>query len=198
MWHLLGSILLPVCLTSGFNGVRLLECANPPSRLTSKTETTEAKGTISLMEPGHKVSDATPLDWTLGDWKGHRTDSKSGTAFPITIQVHSVLGGSGITEEMEVVHGSDVYRAFTITAFEKDRKLWMMHYLNQPTGESIPMEGTIESKSSTWMSINPNRARESKLVYEHFGKAGWKRTQYVSEDAGKTWFTVFTDVLERS
>lgn len=189
----IGYLLLPGYLSTNLCHAQTVAFVDLGTKLSNNFEPGKAAGNLSPMG-----SETTPLDWTLGDWNGHRKDGISGAEYPITIRVHSVLGGAGITEEMEVVHGTDTYRAFSITAFEKSRSCWVMHYLNKPTGESIPMEGVIEGTSITWKSVNPMRIRESKLVYEHNGKADWKRTQYMSEDAGKTWIVVFTDTLARS
>jgi len=136
-------------------------------------------------------------NWPIGSWSGTRTDGKSEARFPISIKVRKTLGGKAVTEEMEVIHGGGLYRAFAITTFEVESQRWIMQYVNDATGKFVPMEGAIDGDTSTWRSIAEKRTREAKLVYERPCPAEWRRTQYASDDGGATWFVIFTDELLR-
>lgn len=137
------------------------------------------------------------LAWTTGDWQGIRTDPKTGTTYPITIRVRPILASAGTTEEMEVYHGANVYRAFAITAFDSKRQQWVMQYVNNVDGRSVPMQGEFDGETITWRAIDPDRTRESKLVFERRGHDECCRTQFASGDGGSSWFVIFTDDLHK-
>src|SRR5256885_7809409 len=51
------------------------------------------------------------------------------------------------------------------------------------------------SDLSTWESSSA--AHGSRFISERLDPNHWRRTQFISEDAGKTWKLLFTDDLER-
>jgi beta-lactamase class D len=72
--------------------------------------------TLALLPPvstiGQETAIATraetvPHVWTLGSWSGIRRDGSDGSEGPIQVRVRSILGGAGVSEELEVTHGGD-------------------------------------------------------------------------------------------
>jgi hypothetical protein len=59
------------------------------------------------------------------------------------------------------------------------------------------LQGKLEGNRSTWESIAPDKSHGSRFLSEQLDATHWRRTQFVSEDGGKTWKVLFADELER-
>jgi hypothetical protein len=139
------------------------------------------------------------LDWTVGQWTGVRRDGADGSEAPMTMRVAAILGGGGLIRELEVRHGSGVYRGLSVVAFEREAARWVEQYVNDVHGRFVRLEGELGDGGarSVWRVVAPERRRESRLVSERLGADRWRRTQSVSEDGGTTWRVLWIDELER-
>jgi hypothetical protein len=72
-----------------------------------------------------------------------------------------------------------------------------MIYANSTRPTIGRLQGELESNRSTWESITADLSHGSRFVSEQLDANHWRRTQFVSEDGGKTWKVLFTDELER-
>jgi hypothetical protein len=140
---------------------------------------------------------AGPCPWTVGEWRGTRTDAARGEPEPMAVRVRPVLGGAGRIEELEVVHGGGVYRGLHVLVLDVERGRWVSHYANDVKGRFVPLEGSALGEGFVWLSAAPGRTRESRLVYERPAGERWRRRQEVSQDGGASWRVLFTDELER-
>lgn len=139
---------------------------------------------------------AGPLDWALGSWHGVRSSADDGKAAPIVVRVEPLPEGAGQMERLEVSLDPRPYVGFTVRMPGKQSGGWTMFYANSTRPTVSRLEGRLEGYRSTWQSVTPGRTRESRLVSERLDANHWRRTQFVSEDAGKTWQVLFTDELE--
>ena len=141
------------------------------------------------------------LDWTLGAWIGVRRDAASGRENVLRMTVEPILGGAGQLRELEIPHGSGVYRGFCVQVHDPDSGLWNRRYVNDVRRTYAELEGRVEGDRSEWRSTTPGRSRESLLVSERLEEPGrgelWRRTMRVSEDGGETWRDLWVDELGR-
>ena len=72
-----------------------------------------------------------------------------------------------------------------------------MIYANSTRPNIGRLEGKLEGNRSTWESIAPDKSHGSRFLSEQLDANHWRRTQFVSEDGGKTWKVLFTDELGR-
>jgi hypothetical protein len=148
--------------------------------------------------PRSVPTSVTPFDWLLGHWTGIRVDEASGSREALTMDVRSILGGTGQLEELEVVHDQGTYRGLHLRLHEAERDLWVSYYANDARGRCVPLElQLVLGKQSVWHSAAGDRTRESKLTYELLEAERCRRTQEVSEDGGRTWHLIFVDELRR-
>jgi hypothetical protein len=111
--------------------------------------------------------------------------------------VEPLPGGTGLIERLEVSEEDPPYVGFAVRLLDPVSRRWMMLYANSTRTTIARLEGEIEGRRSTWRSVTPGRTRESRTVSEPIDADRWRRTQYVSEDAGAHWQVLFTDELER-
>jgi hypothetical protein len=133
------------------------------------------------------------LTWALGTWHGSRRAEDDGQSFPMKVRVEPVADGQ--VERLQVELSPRPYVGFTLRYRDAASGRWTMIYANS-TRETIGrLEGNLEGKRSTWESKAAGHG--SRFVSEQIDASHWRRIQYVSEDAGKTWKVLFTDELER-
>jgi hypothetical protein len=137
------------------------------------------------------------LAWTVGAWKGVRTDGVDGSRVPMNLRVEPILGGAGLAERLEVKQRDGAYRGFAVTAYDQEEKVWVRQYVNSTRGRFVRLVGTVEGDRSTWEPEPPGEGRRSRMVSERLGEGRWRRTQSVSEDGGETWQTLWQDDLEK-
>ncbi len=184
--------LLPACAPS------------PPPRPLSEAHPT----------PAASASHTSPLDWTLGHWRGFRRDGADSSTAPITVHVEPILAGAGQIEHLEARHtpapgvsdsrasaSESIYRGFSIQSFNPDLNRWVRYYTNSSRpGRFTPIEGQLDSPDgarSTWRNTAPDRTRESKMVSVRTAPNHWTRTMWISEDHGATWRILWEDNLTR-
>ena len=138
-----------------------------------------------------------PLDWTLGNWHGVRQAADDGSEAPIVLRIEALPEGKGLIERLQAELGGEPYVGFTVRVPVGSSGRWMMLYANSTRGTISRLEGTIGGDRSTWQSVASGSQRVSRLVSERLGSDRWRRTQYRSEDGGKTWRVLFTDELQR-
>jgi hypothetical protein len=118
--------------------------------------------------------------WLVGTWAGVRREAATGEERPMVVIVKSVLGGTGILEEIEVDLGHDrKYHGLCLSVEEEDG--WLMRYFNSARRPPA----LLRFEDGAWVS------EHSRLVYERVGEDGWRRSQY--RDG-----LLFEDELKRS
>ena len=137
------------------------------------------------------------LDWTVGAWKGVRRDAADGHESPMVMRVAEILGGSGQTREMEIVHDGGVYRGFCVQIYDPSLGGWVRQYVNDVRRRYARLEGTVEGARSVWRGASAQRTRESRVISERTANGMWRRTMSVSEDGGETWRPLWIDELVR-
>jgi len=144
-------------------------------------------------QPSTKTLDE--LDWALGTWHGSRRAAEDGLDVPMTVRVERL--DCGQIERLQVESSPRPYVGFTIRSRDASGR-WTMIYANSTRPSIGRLQGTFENKRSKWESIAPDQKHASRFVSEQIDANHWHRTQFVSEDGGKTWKTLFTDALERA
>ena len=135
------------------------------------------------------------LNWAVGTWHGTRRAEDDGQAIPMTVRVETVAGGQ--IERLQVEHTPKPYIGFTLRSRDPASDQWTMIYANSTRENIGRLSGKLEEKRSTWESITPDHSHGSRFVSEQIDANHWRRVQFVSEDGGKSWKTLFTDELER-
>lgn len=135
------------------------------------------------------------LNWAIGTWHGTRRAAEDNQRVPMTARVESVPGGQ--MERLQVELSPRPYVGFTLRSRDPATGRWTMVYANSTRQTIGRLEGRLEPKRSTWESASPDGSHGSRFVSEQLDANHWRRTQFVSEDGGKTWKTLFTDELER-
>jgi len=135
------------------------------------------------------------LNWAIGTWHGARRAADDGKDVPMTVRVETVAGGQ--IERLQVEHTPKPYVGFTVRSRDPASGQWTMIYANSTRQNIGRLEGKLEQKRSTWESKSADGSHGSRFVSEQLDANHWRRTQFVSEDGGKTWNTLFTDELER-
>lgn len=135
------------------------------------------------------------LTWALGTWHGTRRAEGDGKSVPMTVRVEEIGGGQ--VERLQVELTPRPYVGFTLRYRDPANGRWTMIYANSTRQTIGRLEGKLETKRSTWESNSPGQAHASRFVSELVDANHWRRIQYISEDAGKTWKVLFTDELER-
>ena len=140
---------------------------------------------------------AESFDWAVGDWAGERISDDGATRNPMSIKVEPLPGGTGQIERMQVELQPRPY--FSVSVRDRDQKSgrWIMVYTNASRPRISRLEGTAEGAGKvSFLSMTDRRG--SRFVSERLENDRWRRTQYVSEDAGRSWKVLFVDELERS
>lgn len=140
---------------------------------------------------------ATPSDelgWAIGTWRGTRRAADDGLDVPMTVRVENLADGQ--VERLQVELTPRPYVGFTIRSRNQTGQ-WTMIYANSTRPNIGRLEGKLEGNRSTWESIAPDKSHGSRFLSEHVDANRWRRTQFVSEDGGKTWKVLFTDELGR-
>lgn len=135
------------------------------------------------------------LSWAVGTWHGTRRAAEDGKAVPMTVRIEEVPDGQ--VERLQVELAPRPYVGFTLRIHDAASGRWTMIYANSTRQNIGRLEGKLEGKRSTWESVAPDRSHGSRFVSEQVDATHWRRNQFVSEDAGKTWKILFTDELER-
>jgi hypothetical protein len=134
------------------------------------------------------------LDWSTGTWHGTRTGADDGKAVPLTVRVEQL--GSGQVERLQVELTPRPYVGFTIR--ERDAAgRWTMIYANSTRQSIGRLAGRFEGGRSIWESMTTSGPHGSRFISERLDPNHWRRTQFTSDDAGKTWKLLFSDELER-
>ena len=110
----------------------------------------------------------------------------------MTVKVESL--GHGQIERLQVELSSRPYVGFTVRERDTNGR-WIMIYANSTRQSIGRLQGTFDANRSTWESSSA--AHGSRFISERLDPNHWRRTQFISEDAGKTWKLLFTDDLER-
>ena len=113
----------------------------------------------------------------------------------MTVRVETVAGGQ--VERLQVDLTPRPYVGFTLRSRDSASGRWTMIYANSTRQTIGRLDGKLREKRSIWESAGPDASHGSRLVSEQLDQNHWRRIQLVSEDAGKTWKTLFTDELER-
>lgn len=141
----------------------------------------------------------TPLDWTLGEWTGTRTEP-CGPSHPIRVRVSPILGGAGQLREMWVDHDGGTYRGMSIQLREAETGAWTRYYANDVRGRLVTLKGVGEvgGDVGVWRSDPGETGRCSENRSERLGDDGWRSTVSRTTDGGDTWSVVFVDELNRT
>ncbi len=137
------------------------------------------------------------LDWLLGDWTGTRRDTKDASEAQMSVHVQALADGPGQIERVQVEGGGQAYVGVAVRAPTGTAGQWEMSYVNASRETIARLEGQVGADKATWRSVTPGRTREGRVEVERLGPDRWRRTQWVSEDDGKTWQVLFTDEVER-
>lgn len=113
----------------------------------------------------------------------------------MTVRVEQIPDGQ--IERLQVELTPRPYVGFTLRSRNSASGEWTMIYANSTRPTIGRLIGKLEQKRSTWESIAADGSHGSRFVSEQLDADHWRRIQFVSEDAGKTWKTLFTDELER-
>ena len=140
---------------------------------------------------------ATSLDWLLGDWTGTRRDTKDGSEAQMSVHVQALADGPGQLERVQVEGGGQAYVGVAVRVPTGTSGRWEMSYVNASRETIARLEGQVGVTKATWRSVTPGRTREGRVEVERLGPDQWRRTQWVSEDGGKTWQVLFTDNVQR-
>jgi hypothetical protein len=135
------------------------------------------------------------FNWAVGAWHGTRTAADDGSTIPMTAQVESA--SCGLIERLQVETTPKPYVGFTLRSLDPASGKWTMIYANSTRPNIGRLEGKLEGNRSTWNSITATGSHGSRFVSEQLDVNRWRRTQLVSDDAGKTWRVLFTDELIR-
>jgi len=141
------------------------------------------------------ISPPDEFNWAIGTWHGTRVAADDGKEVPMTVRVENV--SSAQIERLQVELMGRPYLGFTVRSRDPASGRWTMIYTNSTRQTIGRLAGTLEPKRSTWESMNADTSHGSRFVSEQLDPNHWRRTQFVSEDGGKTWKTLFTDNLER-
>ena len=107
----------------------------------------------------------------------------------MTVHVEAFEGGQ--IERLQVELTPKPYVGFTLRSRDAAGE-WMMIYANSTRQTIGRLSGKLEGNRSIWESN-----RGSRFVSEKLDATHWRRTQFTSEDSGKTWKTLFVDELQR-
>jgi hypothetical protein len=148
---------------------------------------------FSLAAGCHK-STKSALDWSIGTWHGTRTGADDGKAIPMIVKVEEL--GSGQVERLQVESTPRPYVGFTVrergTAGD-----WTMIYANSTRQSIGRLAGRFEGNRSIWESMTSSGPHGSRFISERLDPTHWRRTQFTSDDTGKTGKLLFSDELER-
>lgn len=136
-----------------------------------------------------------PLGWTIGHWHGTRRDAADGSEAAMQVVVEPLGDGGGQFERVEVASGERPYVGFSVRRRLPSGR-WLMLYGNVSRPSLARYEGDLLGAVLTMHSVTPGRTREGRLVLERLGDDGWRRTQSVSTDGGRTWSVLFVDELQ--
>ena len=144
-----------------------------------------------------KREDADVLTWITGEWEGTRFEPKTGDRAPFTTEIVDILGGAGEEEQLAIPSRGGTYRGLYVQVFDPKLQKSVMMYVNNTRREFARLEGTAGSDRAEWQSTSYRGTHRSRLLYERRDRRSWRRTQFVSEDEGRTWTTLFVDELRR-
>lgn len=139
---------------------------------------------------------ADSLEWTVGAWHGTRRDTVDGSEVPMQVVVEPLADGAGQFERVEVGTGERPYVGFSVRQ-RMPAGGWVMLYGNVSRPGLARYEGDLSGGVLTMRSVTPGRTREGRLVSERTDADGWRRTQSMSTDGGRTWSVLFVDDLRR-
>jgi hypothetical protein len=137
------------------------------------------------------------LSWIAGKWEGTRFEPKTGDRAPFKTEIVSILGGAGEEEQLAIPSSGGTYRGLYVQVFDPKLQRSVMMYVNNTRREFARLEGTAAADRAEWQSTSNRGKHRSRLLYERRDGRSWSRTQFVSEDEGRTWTALFVDELRR-
>lgn len=137
------------------------------------------------------------LSWIVGKWDGTRFEPTTGDRSPLTSEIVSILGGVGYEEQLAIRTRDGTYRGLYVQVFDPKLQKSVMMYVNNTRREFARLEGIAATGRAEWQSTTFQGQHRSKLVYERLDGNSWRRTQFVSEDEGRSWTPLFVDELHR-
>jgi hypothetical protein len=141
--------------------------------------------------------DADPMGWTVGTWRGTRRAADGSSAEPMKLRVEPLPSGAGQIECLRVEGASGPYVGFAVRMPDPDTGRWTMVYANSAQRAFARLVADRAEALDSWTSTTAAPGHGSRLTFERIDDDHWRRTQQVSEDAGRTWTVLFTDELER-
>lgn len=153
---------------------------------------------VSLTAAGEPAPRADALDWTVGVWRGTRTDAAERDAAKMRVLVERLPAGAGQILRLEVETEGDPYVGFAVTVPDPEGAGWVMLYANDAREKIARLAAKRVEDKTVWNSLTAAPPRASRLISERLGDDRWRRTQQVSDDDGATWRVLFVDELERS
>lgn len=155
---------------------------------------------LACAVPGRPAAEASPFGWTIGEWRGARTDGANGRSTPLRLRVTPMLAGAGTFEELTITGASSVYRGAAMQVFEVDKGRWVRQYVNSSRQRFVRLEGEVTNDrpfTCEWCVVDSSSGRRSRLVSERTVDDTWRRTMNVSTDGGETWRVLWSDELRR-
>jgi hypothetical protein len=133
------------------------------------------------------VTSSGELSWAIGTWHGARRAADDEHDVPMTVRVERLTDGQ--VERLQVELTPRPYVGFTIRSRDAAGQ-WTMIYANSTRPNIGRLLGKLEGNRSTWESITSGPSHGSRFVSEQLDANHWRRTQFVSDDSGKTWACV--------
>lgn len=142
-------------------------------------------------------ADRTPFNWLVGDWQGRRRNPDSDSSAPLQVQVRSILGGRGQSEELSLAADAGTAHACILRIPGAQPARWIAIEVDDArVGHSVA-DGIVTGTTSTWTTRSANPQEIVLTTFERLGPGAWQRTSQVSYDGGETWRLLWIDELQR-